>query len=159
MEDHVKKLAVRELLQLHGSILSELKKRNVVRTMNNPVGDYAEWLISSMLGFELQNNSNVGYDAVSPDGLRYQIKARRVTEKNRSRQLGVIRNLEVKPFDRLIALIFREDYSLDCCADIPHDVVTEYATYRPHVNGHVMHLRGKILQDERISFIDQLLRT
>jgi len=36
------KLSNLELLQLHSSILNEFKHRKVIRTKNNPVGDYTE---------------------------------------------------------------------------------------------------------------------
>ena len=44
-----------------------------------------------------------GYDAVDAAGCRYQIKARRLTPQNKSRQLGVVRKLEQTEFDYLIA--------------------------------------------------------
>ena len=46
-------LTVKELLQLNSSILNELKRRRIVRTKNNPVGDYTEWIVSKGLGLEL----------------------------------------------------------------------------------------------------------
>lgn len=33
-----------ELLRCFADILDELKQRGIVRTRNNPVADYAEWL-------------------------------------------------------------------------------------------------------------------
>ena len=33
-----------ELLKCFADVLDELKERGVVRTRNNPVSDYAEWL-------------------------------------------------------------------------------------------------------------------
>jgi hypothetical protein len=38
-----------ELLSLHSEILTQLRSRGVIRTKNNPVGDYAEWLVSNAL--------------------------------------------------------------------------------------------------------------
>ena len=85
--------------------MTELKNRGVLRTKNNPVGDYAEWLVSSALNLTLVKNSAAGHDAESSDGKKIQIKSRRITANNRSRQLGVIRNLEKNDFDELIAVI------------------------------------------------------
>ena len=101
-----------ELLQLHSSIIEELKQRGVVRTKNNPVGDYTEWLVAKGLGLELANNSSAGYDGMDNDGLKIQIKGRRITPDNKSRQLGAIRNLELQDFDRLAAVIFDENYEI-----------------------------------------------
>lgn len=68
-----------ELLSLHSEILTQLRSRGVIRTKNNPVGDYAEWLVSNALGMTLLSNSSAGADAIDADGLKVQIKARRVT--------------------------------------------------------------------------------
>ncbi|WP_374576440.1 hypothetical protein, partial [Phenylobacterium sp.] len=70
--------SIRELLVLHGQIMDELREREIVRTGNGPVGDYAEVLFSRAFGWRLEPNSAAGYDATDGAGVRYQIKARRV---------------------------------------------------------------------------------
>ena len=42
-----------ELMNMYAEILAELNSRNVVRTYNSPVGDYAEWLVAEKLGLIL----------------------------------------------------------------------------------------------------------
>ncbi len=143
-------LQTKDLLRLQSEVIAELRTRGILRTMNNPVGDYAEWLVASALGFKLANNSSAGHDAESEDGKKIQIKARRVSPANKSRQLGVIRNLDKGDFDELIAVIFSESYEVVEAVSIPHAVISEYSTYRPHVNGHVLNLRGKLLSDGRV---------
>ena len=91
---HTEKLSTSELLLDYVQIMDELRARNVIRTSNNPVGDYAEWLVASCLGLRLETSSTSGYDATdAASRIKYQIKARRVTKRNNSRQLGAIRNL------------------------------------------------------------------
>ena len=150
---NLKNIEIKELLQLQSSIINELKARSVVRTKNNPLGDYAEWLVANALGLDLQSNSKAGYDGVSKDGTRVQIKARRITPDNKSRQLGAIRNYAGKDFDVLAAVIFNEDFDVIDALLIPHDVVGEYANYREHVNAHILVLKGKILSDPRLKCI------
>lgn len=142
-----------ELLRLHAAVIDELKSRGVVRTKNNPVGDYAEWLVSQSLGLELQSNSVAGYDATGKDGVRYQIKARRVTPDNRSRQLSAIRKLDEADFDRLIGVIFNAEFEVTDAYEIPHEVIAEYSRYRSHTNAHVVHLQGSLLSDPRVKDI------
>ena len=84
-------LTDKELLQLQASVTNELIARGIVRTQNNPLGDYTEWLVAKALNLELQANSKAGYDGVTKDGVRIQIKGRRVTPTNNSRQLSAIR--------------------------------------------------------------------
>lgn len=158
-KDTLKNLSVRELLITHAAILEELKQRKIIRTKNNPVGDYAEWLVSTMMGYELQTNSNSGFDAKGPDGIRYQIKARYITPNNPSKQLGVIRNLSDENFDQLVAVLFDKDYSVSYAAMIPHGIIKEYASYQERVNGHMLHLRGKLLEDEKVIDITDRLKT
>lgn len=47
-------LTVRELLQYYADILTELKKRGVVRIANSPLGDYAELLVVRRLKLTLK---------------------------------------------------------------------------------------------------------
>jgi hypothetical protein len=147
------KLTTKELLRLQASATSELLNREVVRTKNNPLGDYAEWLVAKALGLTLQTNSKAGYDGIDSKGVRIQIKGRRITSGNRSRQLGAIRKYDGKDFDELAAVIFDEDFEVTEAYLIPHHVVGEYASYREHVNAHILVLKGPILSDTRIRCI------
>src|SRR5882672_321474 len=45
----LKDFSSKELLQLTGKILDELSARKIVRTNNNPVSGYTEWLVSQRL--------------------------------------------------------------------------------------------------------------
>lgn len=143
-------LSVKELLQLQASATNELKARGVVRTQNNPLGDYTEWLVARALNLELQANSKAGYDGVGRDGLRVQIKGRRVTPTNNSRQLSAIRKYAERDFDVLAAVIYDERFNIIEALLIPHEVVGEYASYREHVNAHILILKGPILSDPRV---------
>src|SRR4051812_6497546 len=107
---NLKTMEIKELLKLQASITDELKDRKVVRTKNNPLGDYTEWLVGNALGLELQTNSKAGYDGIAENGIRVQIKGRRITPENKSRQLSAIRKYEEKDFDDLAAVIFDENF-------------------------------------------------
>jgi hypothetical protein len=93
MAFELESLSTQDLLQHYSRILDELRLRKVVRTSNSPIGDYAEWLIANQLGLTLVSNSTSGYDAVDVNGVKFQIKGRRLTPRNQSRQLSAIRNL------------------------------------------------------------------
>ena len=146
---------IRELLKLQVSVIDELRKRNVVRTGNNPLGDYTEWLVAKALGLNLVKNAMAGYDATSEDGVKIQIKGRRITKRNLSRQLGVIRNLDSKDFDELVAVVFDEQFDIIEAVSIPHALVAEFGTYKPHVNGYVLHVQGPLLTDSRIRHLNK----
>lgn len=143
-------ISITELLQLHSKILRELRTRGVVRSSNNPLGDYTEWLVANRLSLSLLQNSTSGYDAACKDGIRYQIKGRRITPENSSTQLSTIRNLSDGDFDFLVALIFNEDFQILHAVKIPHQAVIDHAKYVSHVNGHNLHIRPSLLEDKRV---------
>ncbi len=153
------KLTITELLATHSAVLDELRHRNVIRSKNNPTGDYAEWLVSTKLGLTLETNSAKGFDATDSQGLRYQIKGRRVTPENKSTQLSVIRNLDGKDFDFLVAVVFNANWQVHYAAKIPHQTVLLLATFRPHVNGHTMHLRPAVFENQSVEDISHELRS
>lgn len=147
---NLKELSIKELLQLQASVTNELMVRDIVRTQNNPLGDYTEWLVSKALGLELESNSKAGYDGVTSDGIRVQVKGRRITTRNKSTQLSAIRKYSEKDFDELAAVIFDENFEIIHALLIPHKIVGEYAKYREHVNAHILFIKGPILTDPRV---------
>jgi hypothetical protein len=143
-------LSVKSLLIQFADTLDELKLRGVVRTRNNPVADYAEWLAVDALGLTLERNSKSGFDAKNNKGERFQIKGRRLDETNKSRQLSVIRNLDAQEFDYLIGIIFDHDFLVMEAYKIPYKLVGKYARFSEHQNGHILQLRGSIIQDPSV---------
>ncbi|MEZ9677736.1 DUF6998 domain-containing protein [Vibrio breoganii] len=156
---NLSELSEKDLLRLQASATNELLGRNVVRTQNNPLGDYTEWLVSKALGLDLQSNSKAGYDGTDSDGLRYQIKGRRITPKNQSRQLSAIRNYDGKDFDILVAVIYDENFDVIEAVQCPHEVIADYAKYRSHVNAHILILKGPVLSDPRVESITLKLKS
>jgi hypothetical protein len=150
-------LTIAELLVTHSAVLDELRRRAVIRSKNNPTGDYTEWLVSTKLGLTLETKSVKGFDATDSRGLRYQIKGRRVTPENKSTQLSVIRNLEGKDFEFLVGVVFDANWQVRYAAKIPHRAVAKLATFRPHVNGYTMHLRPTVFKYPSVEDISRKL--
>lgn len=134
------------LLALYSAIVEELHGRGIVRSTNNPVGDYAEYLTARAFGLSLAGNSSIGYDAVSDDGIRYQVKSRRLTPRNPSRQLSAIRGLEpgADPFDFLVAILFTADFVVLRAALVPVAVVRQLAVRNEYVNAWRLILRDSV---------------
>jgi hypothetical protein len=141
--DELPKLSSKELLTLHAKIANELRERGITRTANNPTGDLAEYLFCTAFGWARAGNSHPNVDAIGLDGLRFQIKARRMT-KNRSRQLGAIRSLDGEHFDFLAGVLFDETYGVLRAALIPHATVKLRATYVAHTNSHKFMLHDDV---------------
>jgi hypothetical protein len=146
---NLKKLEDDDLLKLYDNLMEELRQRNIIRSSNNPVSDYAEKLVCEKLNLTIQEKSSKGCDAIDgKNGTRYQIKARRVTKHNKSRQLGVIRNIDQKLFEYLIAVIFDESFKPIEIWRIPRETIPKYARYSKHQHGHILILSGKVLKDK-----------
>lgn len=144
------RLSDEDLLGLWGRIMAELRVRGIVRSSNSPIADFAETLAAKLLNLTVVANSTASYDAIGTDGQRYQIKARRVTKANQSRQLSAIRNLNKGGFDSLIVVVFDESgFKPTEVWQLPIDLVREHAKYRAHVNAHILQARGAILADPR----------
>ena len=154
----IKTMNEKDLLKLHSNILLELKNRNVIRTLNNPIADYCEWIISQKFGWKLENNSKSGYDCIDNDNKKVQIKCRKIENLKGSRQLGIIRNLDTEPFDYLIAVIFNNQYEILEAYKIPNILIKKYAKFNKYQNGFILQLKGAILSDAQIINITQELK-
>lgn len=125
------------LLKLYADLMEELRNRELIRSSNNPVADYAEKVAVESLSLSRVGKEERGYDALDKQQKKYQIKGRRITRHNKSRQLGVIRNLYEKLFDYLVAVIFNEDFSVQEIWKVPYQFVKENSRFSEHQNGHI----------------------
>jgi hypothetical protein len=132
------------LLALHAQVADELRSRGVTRSSNNPTGDLAEYLFCKAFGWTQAGNSNRSIDAVDSGGIRYQVKGRRITRFNNSRQLSAIRDLVGAHFDFLAGILFNEDYTVMKAALIPHSVALERASFVEYTNSHRFMLRDEV---------------
>jgi hypothetical protein len=143
-------LSDRQLVALWAEAITELRRRGLTRSNNNPVADYAERIVAMTLGLQLAGKSSRGYDATDAAGTKYQIKSRRITAENSSRQLGAIRNLDQQEFDYLIVIFF--DHVLDILGiwRLPHSAVVRHAKYVPHTNSHRLVINARVLADPAV---------
>ena len=146
---NLKKLKEQSLLKLYADLMEELRVRELIRSSNNPVADYAEKVAVDYMGLQRVGKEKRGYDAIDKQKRRYQIKGRRITRHNKSRQLGVIRNLDEKLFDYLIAVIFNEDFSVEEIWRIPYRYVKDNSKYSRHQNGHVFQAKPDLLSGSK----------
>jgi hypothetical protein len=146
------------LLALHAQVADELRTRGITRSANNPTGDLAEYLFCRSFGWKQSGNSQANIDAVGSDGTRYQIKGRRITRYNNSRQLSAIRDLGGAHFDILAGVLFNEDYTVMRAALIPHVVAIESATFVERTNSYRFLLRDNIWNASGVHDVTMELR-
>ena len=138
--------------------MEELRARGIARTSNNPTADLAEMLFCKAFGWMQANNSNPNVDALGADGVRYQIKARRFTRHNNSRQLSAIRDFAGRHFDYLAGVLFSEDYSVLRAAFVPYAVVAARATFVKRTNSHKFILHEDVWSDPAVCDVTEELR-
>jgi hypothetical protein len=154
----LRRASSRELLSLFGRILEELKRRGAVRSVNNPVADYAEAVAARCLSLTLKPNANKGCDAVDTAGQRYEIKSRRITRDKKSARSGVMRQLDEGHFDFLVGILFDKEFRVDRACLIPHSVVRSLATYTSTSNGWIVQLRPLLWMQPGVRDITQAMR-
>ena len=147
-----------QLLGLYAELMEVLRTRGVVRSSNNPVADFTEGLVAKALGLEVCGNSNSGYDATDPDGIRYQIKGRRVTPQNASTQLSAMRRLQDRPFDIMAAVLFNPDFTVRYAALVPIEAVLKYSNFVEHTNSYTFLFRPSVLEDPLVQDITSKVR-
>jgi len=138
-----------EVARAWARCMRELRRRDLIRTANTPVGDYAERICCQRFGLTRMGFSEKSIDAVDADGVQYQIKARRLTRENPSRQLGAIRDVDKHPFDILLAVFFNEDLELQEIWSVPHTVVSK-AKYVARTNSTRFVLTPTVQKDPRV---------
>jgi hypothetical protein len=140
---------IRELFKKYNDVLDELRELKVISSTNNPAGDYGEYLAEKMLELTRAPKSSKGYDLTDDRDRRYQVKTRRPTPHNRSRQLGGFRDLDEKLFDSCLAIILSPDFKLEEMWEIPHEIICRYARNTTRGFRRVV-LDGQLLKETRV---------
>jgi hypothetical protein len=136
----LRRLTVRQLLQLHASAVDELRRRGVVKSTNNPIADYAEALACHALGLVPSATSTKGYDATDSRHNRFEIKARRRATDTTPTRFSAIRDLNGRHFRYLVLVLFRDDYTVERGAVLTVSAVRKRAFYQKHINGWIVPL-------------------
>lgn len=143
------KMADEELLSLYADLMEALRNRALVRSSNNPVADYAERVAVEQMQLTRAAKEERGFDATDRGRKKYQVKGRRPTRHNQSRQLGVIRDLDEHLFDYLVAVIFGEHFEVLEIWKIPYAFVSKHVTWSKHQNGHIFQAKPHLLLSDK----------
>lgn len=149
----IKALSVRDLMAMQTSALDELATRDVVQNPTQPVGDYAVHLACKAFDLKREPTSTSGYDASDDEGMKYQIKFKRLMSSTDTRQLNAIKGLEQKKFDFLIGVLFNADMTIYRAALVPFETVARLVD----VTAKIFMLNNKVWDmDEVIDITDKL---
>lgn len=144
-------LSVRELLAVWADSLRELRRRGVIRTFNNPIGDIAEELVALYYQGERGSFIQKTWD-VRVDTELLQVKALRRSEGSKRRNLSPVRSDD--GYDAVIVVVFSEDLRIEKAIRIPREVVNEMFERHPHVNGRIIRLTSRLLEHPEVETIE-----
>ena len=140
-----------ELVHLWGEIMEQLQRRGVVRSANNPIADIAERIVADIYGVvELAPSSQAGYDLVTPDGERVQVKALRRTQRSRN----VLSAIRSEDFDVIVVVVFRADMRIDEILRFPRSVAAKHWSWNAHWNGWRLTLTRALRGDPDVEPVD-----
>ena len=124
-------------MRLHRQTLYELIRREVVRTWNQPQGDWAETLVKVAYDGQLAAKNEKGFDVIASDGTRLQVKARALDyPRVGSNITSAFRSWE---FDAMVVVVLDpNDLSVTKAAKLSRDTVEKNANYRSHFSGWVL---------------------
>ncbi|WP_252974240.1 hypothetical protein [Janibacter melonis] len=151
--------SARDIFTLQSRLMAELRNRGVLRTNNNPVADYSEWLVWKAIGSKpLEPNSAKSYDLETEEYGRVQVKARLVSSPVRRGQL------QCSPFRSTgfdfaaLVLLSDIDYSVVSAVLLPLDAAAEQWSWNNYVRGWRLHMNDKTMRHDRAHDITDLLR-
>ena len=151
MAENLKNRSTRELLALWAAIMRELRRREVVRTANNPIGDIAEALVAEHYSGERASFSNAGWDVATSDGQRLEVKALRLAKKTRS-------NLSPIPpsstYTAVIIVVFDEDLRVTEAFRVPRATVESLFKPRRRDGARVIRLGSRLRDDPSVETFD-----
>jgi hypothetical protein len=140
-----------ELFEDWAAVMRELRARDVIRTNNNPVGDIAEAIVAAHFDGERGSFSQAGWDVLTADGGRIQVKAIRQTPKYTRTTLSPIRDSE---YDSVVVVIFDEDFRVTEGLKVARSVVEEMFPHKPYVNGRVISVTKAFREHPSVEAID-----
>jgi len=156
--DDLRVMNVSQLMRTYFTILRLLRHNGIVRCLNNPVGGVTEWLVSTKLNLKLTPNPTKGFDAEDSNGARYQIKERWLATSHSSTKLSVLLDLNNKPFDYMVAVIFDEDFQVDIATQIPISFILKHSKCAEQDNSYRLTFTRKMLSSPSLFDLTETLR-
>jgi hypothetical protein len=110
------------------AVMRELADRGLIWSGKSPLADYAELLVARHYGVEPLRGTNPGYDLVTPEGRRVQVKSRRYGPGSKPSHFGEFSAFELERFDDFVGVLFEEDFTVRAAYLAPYQFVAEPVT-------------------------------
>lgn len=146
--DDIRALSNAELFQAFGLVMEEFRTRKLTRSSNNPVADYAELLVARHFGVEPVAGVQQGYDVLTPDGVRIQVKARRRSPRSKPSHYGWMHKLDDREFDKVACVLFAADFTVVEADLLTWDAAKKFAKSNERVGAHRLPLIKPFMRDD-----------
>lgn len=154
----MQKRSTRELLALWAAIMRELRRRKIVRTANNPIGDIAEALVAAHFDGERKGFSHAGWDVSTPDGERLEVKGIRFAEVRTRSNLSPIPSSST--YTAAIVVVFDENLRVTEALRVPRATVESLFKPRKRDGARVIRVGRRLREHptvEPVELSDRLL--
>ncbi|WP_440312755.1 DUF6998 domain-containing protein [Leucobacter chromiireducens] len=128
----VTRLPVKQLLRLEASIVTELRRRDLVRTNNKPLGDIAEHVVWLARGGVLEPNSTKSHDITTSAGQRIQVKAMANRAAGAGARFSPFRSAD---YHTAVFLVFDAEFEIVKAYEVVAEHIEEHVRFVPHVAG------------------------
>jgi hypothetical protein len=137
-----------EVLQLLSRTMRELRDRELIRS-ENIVGDIGEALAATHFSVTLETGSNRHYDLRTREGVKVQVKSRRVTTHHpRVGHWSELHGVDEHGFEEFIGVVLNEDFSLREAWSVPWAAVSRLKQKKG--TGYVLAYTRKVLNDDEV---------
>lgn len=128
----VTQLSVKHLMRLEASIVTELRRRDLVRTNNKPLGDIAEYVVWLARGGVLEPNSTKSHDITTASGHRIQVKAMANRAAGAGARFSPFRSAG---YHTAVFLVFDSAFEIVEAFEVDAEQIEAHVRFIPHVAG------------------------
>lgn len=125
-------LPVKHLMRLEASIVAELRRRDLVRTNNKPLGDIAEYVVWLARGGVLEPNSTKSHDITTAAGQRVQVKAMANRAAGAGARFSPFRSAG---YHTAVFLVFDAGFEIVEAYEVEAEDIEQHVRFVPHVAG------------------------
>lgn len=129
---HVTRLSVKDLLLLEARVVKELRRRDLVRTNNKPLGDIAEYVVWLARGGVLEPNSTKSHDITTASGHRIQVKAMANRAAGAGARFSPFRSAG---YHTAVFLVFDSAFEIAEAFEVGAEQIEEHVHFVPHIAG------------------------
>jgi hypothetical protein len=141
-----------QVLGRWAEVMRELDRRHLIWSGKSPLADYAELLVARYYGVEPLKGTNPGYDLVTREKRRVQVKSRRYGPGSKPSHFGEFAEFADERFDDFVGVLFEADFSVRAAYLAPYYWVAERV--KPVKDKHRLTIKAVLDEAESLERLD-----